>query len=372
VIDILSRWFANNGHCSLRAPDFLWSYVMSDTIIAIAYYSIPLALFYFVRKRRDVGFSWIFVLFSAFIVVCGTAHLLSIWTICDPDYRLDALMKAVTAVTSVVTAILLWPLISKALKLPNSEQLRNVIRQLEHEIVERKHAEEALRQSEATLRELAAYQEKIREEERKRIAREIHDELGQNLLALRIDISMLHARTGAAHPRLKERAKTALDYIDTTMKSVRTIMNNLRPAVLDIGLPAAIEWQVSEFRRLTGIACELAIEDRELELGDQNATAIFRILQESLTNVSRHSQATQVRIALYIDGGRLSMTVKDNGVGIYPGNRRKANTFGLVGIRERITMLGGELTIDSIPNQGTVLKMSIPMGSQDRHAQLSA
>src|SRR5262249_10995185 len=156
-----------------------------------------------------------------------------------------------------------------------------------------------------------------------RIAREIHDELGQNLLALRIDISMLHVRTGAAHPKLNKKVRAVLDQIDSTMKSMRSIINNLRPTVLDLGLNAAIEWQVKEFQRRTGIACDLKMQEKELIVGDDLATALFRILQESLHNVLRHAQATHAGIELYKDDSKLFMKIVDNGIGIFPGCRRK-------------------------------------------------
>lgn len=228
-------------------------------------------------------------------------------------------------------------------------------------INERKQAEAALRHSQEELRELASYQERIKEDERKRIAREIHDELGQNLLALRIDIAMLHARTGTTHPKLNGKVRSVLDHIDSTMKAMRAIINNLRPAVLDLGLNAAIEWQVKEFQRRTGIACELTLPDTELAMDDGRATALFRILQESLNNVFRHARATTANIELYCKGERLFMKVADNGVGIFPGCRRKANSFGLVGIKERIATLGGELTIETSPDTGTRLIVSIPV-----------
>lgn len=231
---------------------------------------------------------------------------------------------------------------------------------LEH-INERKQAEEALRQSQEELRQLASYQDRIKEDERKRIAREIHDELGQNLLALRIDISMLHARTGANHPRLNKKVQNVLEHIDATMKAMRAIINNLRPTVLDLGLNAAIEWQVKEFQRRTGIACNLAMQEEELVIDDTRATALFRILQESLNNVLRHAQATRADIELYQDGVNLYMKVSDNGIGIFPNCRRKANSFGLVGIKERISALGGELVIDTARNRGTAVTVSIPM-----------
>lgn len=231
---------------------------------------------------------------------------------------------------------------------------------LEH-INERRLAEQALRQSQEELRQLASYQERIKEDERKRIAREIHDELGQNLLALRIDVAILHARTGAAHPKLNKKVHAVLEHIDTTMKAMRAIINNLRPTVLDLGLSAAIEWQVKEFQRRTGIACELVMVDKDMEVDDNRATALFRILQESLNNVFRHARATRARIEVNRDDDRLSMTVADNGVGIFPGCRRKANSFGLVGIKERISTLGGDFKIETGEDIGTSLTVSIPL-----------
>lgn len=233
---------------------------------------------------------------------------------------------------------------------------------LDH-INERRQAEDALRQSQEELRQLASYQERIKEDERKRIAREIHDELGQNLLALRIDIAMLHARTGTSHPKLNRKVHAVLEHIDSTMKAMRAIINNLRPTVLDLGLNAAIEWQVKEFQRRTGIACELVMADKELLIDDNRATALFRVLQESLNNVFRHARASKVRIEVEGKGEQLFMTIADNGVGIFPGCRRKANSFGLVGIKERISTLGGELVIDTAQDKGTALKVSIPLES---------
>jgi signal transduction histidine kinase len=222
-----------------------------------------------------------------------------------------------------------------------------------------------LRQSKMMLRELASHQELIKEEERKRIAREIHDELGQNLLALRIDASMLHARTGDLHPRLHQKAAYALNQIDATIKSVRGIINDLRPTVLDLGLQAAIEWQIEEFRRRSGIACDIVVRDENFdrELDEKGATALFRILQESLTNIIRHAQATQVQVDLNRDNGWIYMKVADNGIGMQTGNRKNSNTFGIAGIKERISMLGGDLHIDSREGKGTVLAVSIPLAT---------
>ena len=220
---------------------------------------------------------------------------------------------------------------------------------------------EELQQSRRQLRELASYQEQIKEEERKRIAREIHDQLGQSLLALRIDVSMLQERTAFTYPVLNELAGDALNHIDTAIRSVRAIINDLRPPVLDLGLQAAIEWQLEEFRQRTGIECTVLIRDANFhcELDDKRATTLFRIVQESLSNITRHAQATQVHIDLYEENHRLYLQIKDNGVGMT--DCKKINSFGLAGMKERINMLAGELTIDSSPDNGTTLALSMPL-----------
>jgi signal transduction histidine kinase len=240
------------------------------------------------------------------------------------------------------------------------------------DISERKETVEALKRSQELLRELTAHQDRVKEEERRRIAREIHDELGQTLLALRIDVSMLEARTARAHPRLNEKVRGALNHIDATVKTIRTIINNLRPAVLDLGLTAAIEWQVAEFRRRSGIACNLVMDEDELELDDARATTLFRILQESLTNVIRHSKATRVVIELHKQDGQLVMKITDNGVGIYPGSRKGGNSFGLVGVEERIHALNGRFIINSAPGHGTTLTIFIPLALEEEARQAAS
>ncbi|WP_420475662.1 sensor histidine kinase [Noviherbaspirillum sp. ST9] len=373
MTDLIEKWFSTegfmpHGHCYLWTPELLWSYVVADAAIGLAYYSIPLALVTIVRKRPDLRFNWIFLMFSAFIFACGTTHFIALWTIWHPSYWLDASAKVITAAISVLAAFIVWKIMPQILRVPSLLQMRAAIDQLEHEIQERRKAEEALRQSQATLRELAAYQERVREDERKRIAREIHDELGQNLLALRLDVSALHARTGERHPRLQERAETALEYIDTTMKSIRAIMNNLRPSVLDLGLPAAIEWQVAQFERRNNLVCELAMYDEGGPVPETQATAVFRILQESLNNISRHARASLVRVEVRIDRRQLEMTIRDDGIGMHPGDQRKAHRFGLIGMEERVTMLGGTLHIESTPGQGTVLRVAVPLATEEADA----
>lgn len=370
MIDIVSSLISSQGPMPYGggvrgAPAVLWIYAISDALICLSCYSFSVALFYFVHKRPGTRFYRLVVLCSILIFIGGTIHLLSIWAIWHPDYRAAAIMKMLTALVLSVTAVMLWPMIFQAIKTPSrtTAQLHSTISQLEHEVAERARAEEALQKSKEQLRLLATYQEQVKEDERKRIAREIHDELGQTLMALRIDVSILQARTSESHPLLNEKVRSALVHIDASIKAVRTIINNLRPSVLDLGLPAAIEWQVNEFERRTGISCELAIDDEQVavDLDDNRATALFRILQESLTNVARHAQASLVQVSLHRNGKRFCMKIADNGVGLFPGCRRKPNSFGLLGIGERITALAGEFAVDSIPGKGTVLEISIPV-----------
>ena len=237
------------------------------------------------------------------------------------------------------------------------------------DITERKLMDGALRQSHAQLRQLALHLETAKEDERKRISRDIHDELGQNLLALRIDISMLSARTQGSHPRLHGKVETVLGNIDTTIRSVRGIMNELRPMALDLGLQAAIEWQVGDFRKRSGIACQLHVRDDALfaAIGGQAEIALFRIVQEGLSNVMRHARATAVEIELSWDACAVHVSICDNGVGITSQPQLKKQCFGLIGIDERVRALGGRFEIGAPPaGPGCLLTLQVPLASPAR------
>jgi signal transduction histidine kinase len=220
---------------------------------------------------------------------------------------------------------------------------------------------EQILESKRQLRGLANYEEQIREEERKRIAREVHDQLGQSLLALRMDVSLLQERAEAVPEDLRDRVSDAMNHIDTAIRSVRAIINDLRPPVLDLGLQAAIEWQLEEFRQRTGIACTLQVQgdDYHADQDDKRATTLFRIVQEALSNVTRHAQATKVQVELKQGDQRLQLRIGDNGIGMPEG--RKADSFGLAGMKERIGMLGGEIGISSTPGGGTTLTITMPL-----------
>jgi signal transduction histidine kinase len=244
-----------------------------------------------------------------------------------------------------------------------TDELKQVNALLMQDIDARKQVEEALRESRLQLRKLANHQESVKEDERKRIARDIHDELGQNLIALRIDVALM-ARPLA--PPSKQWLAGALQQIDATIKSVRTIINDLRPAVLDLGLPAALEWQVSQFKRRSGIDCQLQIDHDEFALNDKYATTLFRIVQEALTNILKHAKASHVQIRMQCLDDSLFVQIADDGIGI--GYARQTHGFGLVGMEERIYALGGTFSIDSAPGQGTTILVSIPCDISDTSA----
>lgn len=231
---------------------------------------------------------------------------------------------------------------------------------------ELRESQNKLQLSHQKLRRLADHAYQVKEQERKRIAREIHDDLGQSLLVLRIEAELLAARSRATHSHLHKRATSTLMQIDTTIKSVRQIINDLRPTVLDLGLSAAVEWQVNQFYRRTGIQCEIHDEHGEIDMPDYCATAFFRILQESLNNVFRHARATRVVVELRLNGNWLSLIVRDNGCGMTPEGRNKQGSFGLVGIEERIVILGGTCAVFSEREGGTTIMVSAPVvGVQD-------
>lgn len=233
------------------------------------------------------------------------------------------------------------------------------------DITERKLAEDELRRSWARIRQLAAHQEEVKEEERKRIARDIHDELGQILLTMRFDALMLAKDAAGCDTRLQGKANLLLNHIDTAMKSVKAIINDLRPAVLDLGLLAAIEWHIREFQRSSSIDCVLEVHDDEFDryLDEQCAAALFRVVQESMANVLRHAHARRIRISICTGIDRLDLIIADDGVGMQPDNRSKENSFGLVGIEERIHAFGGSFAVNSTPGKGTTLVVSVPIAN---------
>ena len=227
-------------------------------------------------------------------------------------------------------------------------------------LTERRRAESELRESNRQLQSLSASLQNYREEERTRIARELHDELGQLLTGIRMEVSWLGGRLLPEQQTLADKVLTVKGQIDRTIATVRRISSELRPLVLDdLGLSAAASWYVDQFSARTGLAVELSLPDVDPERGDAVATALFRVLQESLTNVARHAQAEKVTVCLAFSSGVWSLSVSDDGLGFAP-KPGEPGDIGLVGMRERAQNLGGRFSVTSAPEQGTRIDVAIP------------
>jgi PAS domain S-box-containing protein len=229
------------------------------------------------------------------------------------------------------------------------------------DISELVRAEREVRQSKDELRELASAASTAREQEKMRIARELHDELAQAMTGLKMDLSMIRVTTPTAGTELGARIDKMERQIDGTIAAMRRIAADLRPLALDdLGLVPALESLVNSFRQRSGIACEVAMSRPDFPLTDEQATAVFRIVQEALTNVAKHARATAVEVTLMDEPDALVVTVGDNGVGFDPRASRKPNSFGLLGLRERAYLLGGTVSVMSEPGKGTEVEVRLP------------
>ncbi len=236
--------------------------------------------------------------------------------------------------------------------------------------LQRKRAQVELRRSQEQLRALSARLLSVQERERARIAREAHDELGQSLTALRFDLVALSKKLSARQAALRQKTQAMVKLVDTTLSSVRRIATELRPWMLDdLGLVAAIEWQLQEFEARTGIATALSTAPGQLSLDRDRSTTVFRIVQEALTNVARHAQATAVQVALRQDTYSVSLDVCDNGRGIPKEKIRDGRSLGLIGIRERLLPFDGRVEITGSAGQGTHVAVYMPMPDSSPRAE---
>ena len=265
-----------------------------------------------------------------------------------------------------------------------ADTLVRVNQRLRTRISERRHIEEQLKTSLEQLRELAACLQLVREEERARVARYIHDELGQACTAVKMDLALIGRKVTHRQVEIRAKVSSAIQVVDGLIVSLRRVASDLRPSTLDdLGLSAALEWLVQEFEKRTGVPSHLTLSQGLPALDSDQSTAIFRICQESLTNVTRHASATRVEASLVTEGDQLILQVRDNGKGFDAEamNRRGSpgmvgkreqrapllageltrGALGLIGMRERAFLLSGELKIESRPGEGTTVTLRIPV-----------
>lgn len=233
------------------------------------------------------------------------------------------------------------------------------------DITDSRQIEKELKKSREELRSLYRHLHSIREKESKRISREIHDELGQTLTALKMELSWLAGKLpGSINKRehLVEKIKSMSDLVDETIKEVQRISSELRPGILDdLGLGPAIEWQAQDFQRRTKIECVIDLDSNGIDLDPEFSTAVFRIFQEALTNIARHAEATKVRISLERKNSRFEMKIRDNGKGIKQKDILSPSSLGLIGMRERLRPFNGKLKLIGIRNRGTTVYVTIPV-----------
>ncbi|HXO77634.1 MAG TPA: PAS domain S-box protein, partial [Puia sp.] len=235
---------------------------------------------------------------------------------------------------------------------------------LDNDITERKNAEALLAQSYQDIRQLAAHLQDIREEERTAIAREIHDELGQQLTGLKMDLSWIGKRKMVQEDiEVRQKVLTVMSLLDTTIKTVRRIATDLRPSILDdLGLIAAIEWQSQEFEKRSGISTTFVSTIDERKYSSVISIGLFRICQETLTNVARHANASKIRISLQErEDANILLKIEDDGKGFEVGKTGEKKTLGLLGMKERTLMMGGQFRMDSHPGKGTTLSVTVPL-----------
>ncbi len=271
------------------------------------------------------------------------------------EYDAEKLRKDGTTVPCIVTAT--------PFRRPDGEII-GIVEDFK-DISERRRWERELMESRERLQELACHLQNVREEQRSRIAREIHDELGQALTALKMDVHWLGRSLPENAPELLDKIGAMSNLIGGTVQSVRRICSELRPGILDdFGLVAAIEWQAEEFTKRTDIPCEIIAVPSEILLNQDLAIAVFRIFQEALTNILRHAEATHVEVRLQEEAGHFEMNVCDNGMGMQMEPLERDKSFGLIGIKERVRDFGGEFGVSESSAGGTCVTIRIPTENQ--------
>ncbi len=351
IRSILSTNFLPHAYCYLNDRQLIALHVGSDTAIWLSYLAISATLVYLVRRtRREIPFSWMFLAFGLFIVACGFTHFMDVIVLWKPVYWLAGDVKLVTALASVVTAIALPGLVPQVHAMLGSARLSE----------ERRSQLEKTNQE---LQRLTAHIINVQDEERRRIARELHDSVGQYLAAIKMScgVAMEESKANRSTKVLEE----SLNLIDRCTSEVRTMSYLLHPPLLEeMGLSSAIPWLVDGFTQRSGIAVRLEMPSDLPRLSHAVELVLFRVLQESLTNIHRHSRSQSATISISCDESGIRMSIEDAGVGFATdGNGAKTTGVGIAGMRERVRELRGELHITSSA-AGTRPEVRLPVSKE--------
>jgi signal transduction histidine kinase len=337
-----SGGFMPHGFCYLWSPGLVWLHAGSDSLITLAYSTIPITLVYFIHKRRDMPFDWMFISFGIFILACGATHAMEVWTLWHATYWLSGAVKLITAIASVTTAILLVHSVPQALALPSPEALRL-------EVAERKLAEEAL--SEANRRLIKAH-----EEERARIARELHDNINQRVALLALQLDRMSQYLPASAAGLKDEIGEANKQVSELGDDIQALSHRLHSSKLEyLGLQAAVASYCKELSDRHGVEIDFHSEGIPKDLPHEISLCLLRVSQEALQNAAKHSGSRRFEVSLVGALNEVNLTVRDLGTGFDPERALKGNGLGLISMKERMKLVGGELSIESQPQVGTTI-----------------
>jgi len=346
--NLLSARFLPHTYCYLNDGKLIALHFGSDLVIWLSYVAIALTLAYLVRRtRREIPYSWMFLAFGTFIIACGFTHFMEIVVLWRPLYWLAGDIKLITALASVVTAIALPSLVP---------QIHGMVRAAHLSEQRRLQLENANEE----LRRLSGHVLKAQDEERRRIARELHDGVGQYLAAMKMSFDVALAE-GTGQDGGTQSLQDCRDLVDRCTREIRTISHLLHPPLLEeMGLASAIPWYVTGFRERSGVEVELDMPSEFDRLPPAVEVVLFRVLQESLTNIHRHSRSKRANIGLQVDEDQAILTIRDYGKGFDTQTGAFAAGVGIAGMRERVRELGGVFAIQS-QSVGTVVAVTVPL-----------
>jgi signal transduction histidine kinase len=334
--------------CYLYDKQLIALHVGTDTLIWLSYVAISCTLLYLVRRtRREIPFSWMFLAFGLFIVACGFTHLMEVVVLWKPLYWLSGDVKVVTALASVVTAIALPGLVPRVHEMVTAATISE-------------HRRRQLEKTNADLRLLSARVMSLQDDERRRLARELHDGIGQYLAAIKMSCDIARDKLdseGGENPM-----DDTVELLDRCISEVRTMSHLLHPPLLEeIGLDSAVPWFVDGFMQRSGIQVQLEKSTFKKRVPQAAEVALFRVLQESLTNIHRHSGSKDAQITLRVENDVVVLRVEDHGVGFCAENGSLVKPgVGIASMRERLRELGGELRVTSSA-RGTVVEAVLPL-----------
>ena len=367
--------FMPHGMCFQWREEMLWLHVTSDALIALAYYSIPFSLIWFVTRRRDIEFRYMFLLFGIFILACGTTHLMGIWTIWSPDYGIDGTIKAITAFASVGTAILVWRIMPEALALPSPAQLRTANAALQQEVQERLRAEDTVRRLNADLERRVQERTAALEaanldlsqalKDKEVLLMEVHHRVKNNLQVVTSLLAM-QART-MADPVLTEAFNAGLNRIFAMARVQELLYQSEHAGTLDLGrYLEGLAQDLGRFHQSDGFTPELVVRvNRPLQLGLDKITPLALIVNEALTNALRHGfkdrREGRIEIEVAVEGDSARLEITDDGAGLRHDWRQKSKSIGLKLIELMARQIEGSFEIAARPEGGTKVVVRWPL-----------